>query len=445
VKGSENVALQTWASFFDPSKMLFIDSQPTDESFFAATIDNEGLNKTPNRRLRLTLKPAPVGSIELLNGGITTAWDGKFAFDVKADSDMPASGEKWVLFLILTDLNRTFDYQEPDKPFILDASGIKEFSITDDAEKSRLQEYLKTKKPGETLTLRARVRPTSDTTPNDNFFQEMYFTLRVLDTTTPPLPLRPRFIHFEDPEYNRRLSSQAAHASASITDQTATNERIQRTLTLSTDRREYNSDSRLFLRLDWDLPNPTAKVELTLRRLDGDLNPLDINSEIDESGTPLITTGKILTLALNKLKRKKNNEDVPLRPGDYLELILTVTKEQQSKKATVSLPIVAQPVTPVPEAAYALLRRNKEGAVECVRFAWGAAATRIELINPDDLRTEVVRRRAVFRWTDSDIPEVGDRAEEGTCYALQKITQSGATHFPKKEDFVCRITQKEAK
>jgi hypothetical protein len=65
--------------------------------------------------------------------------------------------------------------------------------------------------------------------------------------------------------------------------------------------------------------------------------------------------------------------------------------------------------------------------VECVRFAWGPNATRIELICPEDLRTEVVRRRAVFHWQDSVRP--------GTLagYAIQKIAQNGSTHFPEPE------------
>ena len=44
-----------------------------------------------------------------------------------------------------------------------------------------------------------------------------------------------------------------------------------------------------------------------------------------------------------------------------------------------------------------------------------------------DLRREIVRRRAVFRWTDT--PHLGRELK----YAIQKISMRGSTHFP---DFV---------
>jgi hypothetical protein len=48
----------------------------------------------------------------------------------------------------------------------------------------------------------------------------------------------------------------------------------------------------------------------------------------------------------------------------------------------------------------------------------------LELVCAEDLRTEVVRRRAVFQWNDSV------RLETLKGYAIQKITQTGSTHFP---------------
>ncbi|NJO66852.1 MAG: hypothetical protein HC832_05220 [Leptolyngbyaceae cyanobacterium RM1_405_57] len=54
----------------------------------------------------------------------------------------------------------------------------------------------------------------------------------------------------------------------------------------------------------------------------------------------------------------------------------------------------------------------------------GPIPSQVELVNADDLRTEVVRRRAVFRWTDSVRPNTA------VSYAIQKITQTGSTHFP---------------
>ena len=92
-----------------------------------------------------------------------------------------------------------------------------------------------------------------------------------------------------------------------------------------------------------------------------------------------------------------------------------------------SVDVSSERVTPVPQAAYALLRwQTVDGApqVECVRFAWAPQASRIELVCPDDLRRQVVRRRAVFLWTDTA------RAGAATGYAVQKITRTGSTHLP---------------
>jgi hypothetical protein len=77
-----------------------------------------------------------------------------------------------------------------------------------------------------------------------------------------------------------------------------------------------------------------------------------------------------------------------------------------------------------------LLRRTPESqkgsSDQCARFAWAPDATRIELVNPDDLTGQIVRRRAYFLWMDT-IRNLGKRTPK---YAIQKITASGSTHFP---------------
>ena len=90
-----------------------------------------------------------------------------------------------------------------------------------------------------------------------------------------------------------------------------------------------------------------------------------------------------------------------------------------------TLEVVADPVAPTPEAAFALLRRVAAGpAVECVRFAWSPQAARVELVNPDDLLKPVVRRRAAFRWLDIL------RARRTASYAVQKVAATGSTLVP---------------
>jgi len=86
--------------------------------------------------------------------------------------------------------------------------------------------------------------------------------------------------------------------------------------------------------------------------------------------------------------------------------------------------IVNAPVTPTPTSAYALLRRKTtEKTVECVRFAWSPLPERIELLNPTDLKTNAVRRRAVFQWDDVV------RCTDINIFSIQKIESSGASHF----------------
>jgi hypothetical protein len=117
-----------------------------------------------------------------------------------------------------------------------------------------------------------------------------------------------------------------------------------------------------------------------------------------------------------------------LIPGDALQLTLAVLLADGTPEALVLLVnIVAEPVTPAPKAGYALLRWQEiddQPQVECTRFAWGPAASRIEMVCADDLRREIVRRRAVFQWQDAVRPGVL------IGYAMQKLALTGSTHFP---------------
>ena len=93
-------------------------------------------------------------------------------------------------------------------------------------------------------------------TPDDGFSQMLSFPLRVTKTSDLPLPLVPRFIHFEDPEYNRQLSSTSAHAEGTLTvtimDDNNQETQVDYLITLSSDRKEYNPDSTIAFRFDCD-------------------------------------------------------------------------------------------------------------------------------------------------------------------------------------------------
>jgi hypothetical protein len=111
---------------------------------------------------------------------------------------------------------------------------------------------------------------------------------------------------------------------------------------------------------------------------------------------------------------------IPAKPNNTILVSLTAD-------------IVADPVVPAVEAAFALLRRHSiasKSSVACARFAWSPAASRIELLNPDDLlNRETVRRRAIFQWTDVV------RKTRDYTYAVQKIMPGGSTHVPLEASF----------
>jgi hypothetical protein len=253
-----------------------------------------------------------------------------------------------------------------------------------------------------------------------------------------PLPLEPYFIHFEDPEYNRQLASPAAHASGNISVQkSGSQEIVTHTVKLSCDRREYNPDSLLALRYDWDdnRQDTTTTLELQLISSTGAVTPLNIPSDLPPTQKLSLPSGHLKQLSLSEIQSVNQvvlvqGGTMPLKfvQGDTLQLKLTV---QGVKPVEIFLrvKIVGTPVIPATQAAYALLRQRgtTSSSVECVRFAWSPEPTRVELICPEDLRTEVVRRRAVFHWQDT--------VRHGTVwYAIQKITQTGSTHFPFKSD-----------
>jgi hypothetical protein len=118
-------------------------------------------------------------------------------------------------------------------------------------------------------------------------------------------------------------------------------------------------------------------------------------------GPQRLDPGKLYELSLAAVQKLNG----PLNPGERLRLVLHVDSGPvKPVVAQLDITIVEAPVIPTTEAAYALLRRQTAGDrtwVECVRFAWGPEAQRVELLNPADLRTEVVRRRAVFQFTDA--------------------------------------------
>lgn len=212
---------------------------------------------------------------------------------------------------------------------------------------------------------------------------------------------------------------------------------VTRTITLACDRHEYNPTSQLAFRWDWDRVDSIetsatfetfATFEMNVISQGGVKRVVQLDS---------IKSGQLQQISLCLLKDQNLKSD-PVKAGDILQLLFSKIKKVKKEVDTteiitldspliLSVVIVETPVMPSPQAAYALLRQqqiNDKTHVECVRYAWSPEASRIELVCPDDLKTQVVRRRAVFKWQDSVRPETDPK------YAVQKITQTGSTHFP---------------
>lgn len=517
----DSLALQPWASYFHPTRTVWVTDSPADEAFLAADL----IQNKPARGLRLRLT-------EPSSGAIPANWDGYLKFKLasyRGAGNQPTPLVDWEVSEMSALVgNQTFTFifipydlklwknsedipqtgqasvnlvQSPNSTStaptyqvrIFDAKGVKiidkanipsqdlipahlkqlledtfrklagvnseeirtvqnrrlspvvqeelvqtilnwelEFRIS---HLPALKDQLALLADGSPLSIQARVRPKPDANGlDDGFQQSLSFALRLTSDRTLPLPLRPQFLQFEDPEYNRQLASSTAHSFSQITVPGSTQ---LVGLRLATDRREYNPDTLLTWRYDWadTEPNPAFKPEeidamFQARRLQ--IKRIRKGGEallsLPSSSPTNLNTGVLYQLSLSQLTQsdRGTTASAVLQPNDILQLTLQLFQDAQATQLShvlvLTVNIVANSVQPVPNAAYGLLRRNPDGSVECVRFAWGVMPDRVDLVNPNDLRTEVVRRRALFRWIDTK------RSEHHVMYEIQKITQTGSTN-----------------
>lgn len=449
-------ALQTWSSYATPTQTVMASLAPVDEAFFAEC--GEEPNRTPMRRLQMQM-------VTPKQGEINTQWDGTLEFEFR-DEENELTRNGWSLHLEIVDGTVTIPLEpknaesgsEPKLatvwgPEPAKTSDVSEEETSDDNGLKALRRLIGNKQIGQTILVQAHVQPDSE---SSNFRQTLSFPLRLVDDRQLRLPLEPRFTFFEDPEYNRRLASLAGRFAmpVQIKSNNDESELLLQTVSLSTDRREYNPTSIVWLRYDWDdevmQESEDNRAILSLQKVDKNNNPFDLNI-VDGNPTAVLKTGQhqIYRLDLNELKPRNPDDPSGISPGDSL-LIKVALRTPDSNQADITqdveiatlvkdqmlelqVNIVAEPVIPLPDAAYGLLRQqnvDNHTEVECVRFAWGPDASRIDLICPDDLLQEVVRRRAVFQWTDSVRPFPNDEQNQDVVYEVQKIAENGATHFP---------------
>jgi len=433
-------ALRPWAHYFAPGQGQAINQTPFDTAFFAEVVRENGGNQ-PAQGLLITLVPPARGEIDgewtgevrLARGEIDGEWTEEVCLQLQDlnPSDSPAS---WAVRLSLLG---------PDQPLVY--SSENETYSLDPTQQETLATLLRAKVPGDVLTLQAQVTPPGS---SSGFYQTLSFPLRLTDFDRSPLPLEPYFIQFEDPEYNRQLASAAAHATQEVLIPAANDqsESASHSVQLSCDRTEYNPDSTLALRYDWDDDTKSGQAILTIRRTRAGVTTSLVPGPSSNLALDQLAPRQLIQLPLADLRLHSQRDQVAsLTTGTVLEFQLTIqTKDEISVQpedkpedetakpspdpVVLTVDIVEDPVTPATEAAYGLLRQRHPGQVECVRFAWGPMPQRIDLIQPEDLRTEIVRRRAVFQWQDAVRP-VAPGAEP-VHYAIQKISQTGSTYSP---------------
>ena len=266
----------------------------------------------------------------------------------------------------------------------------------------------------------------------DGYSQTLRFPLRVRRPNIACAPLQPEIIHFEDPAYNRQLTSTPAQRSGRLYGDDASTTTVN--VMLASDRREYNPDSELLLVFARkDVAGGAFEASLSLRRQDRDGNKTTLVAfDPNDTFVEKVAERVVATLKLSNLRlsNDKDKSTVALQPDDLLYIVVQKKSAGSDTPTIVELPvkIVAKPVLPPPSAGYALLCETVDGATTAThtaRFAWSPEPSRVELINPDELLGTAVRRRAVFRWPDSP-----RRSEQKPRYRVQKIAGSGSTHWP---------------
>ncbi|NER79343.1 MAG: LamG domain-containing protein, partial [Leptolyngbya sp. SIO1D8] len=402
-------ALQPWASYFEPTRNAVVTDAPADEAFFDA--DPTTQPATPAKRLTMQLlSPA--------RGAITENWDGQLTFQI-GGSIVTSLSQEWQVEVKAITSGTTIAYTatEPD--------GV--YEPIDGNRREQLRRLLEQLPAGAMLMIQAEIQPATAT---DNFSQTLSFPLRMTDSVALPLPLQPQFIHFEDPDYNRQLASPTAYKSTQVQvpNPDDPNQPKLVGVRLSSDRREYNPDSLLSLRYDWEDPTAATEFEqvsLSVTRIRAGVET-DLTVPLLRARFKNLPPAALTQFALTDLTRLQGTRE-RLQADDTVQLTLSLYRQANAKdpdkQVILPVQIVAAPVQPTPEAAYGLLRRNPDGAVECVRFAWSVMPNRVDMVNASDLKTEVVRRRAVFQWTDTK------RMGNDTTYRVQKITQTGSTAF----------------
>ncbi len=460
----QSIALRTWGHWFeldaggDLDRTVVVEPQPHDDAFLMqpgpsflpagglrltlvrptdVELDDAGIDATARQALApdLTTMFAPLA----IPGEVNFSWDGRIVGTRQLLGD---PNRTWTLSGTLTVGDFSIPLKEiaPDAATFPVAGGVlwsklkkclfllvPDTASFPDAVK-RFRDSLAAAPQGMPIRVAINVKFQEGAPPVflvQGYQQTLTFLLRFrrfdLAHETPPggqdrRVFSPRYLKFEDPEYNRRLSSVPAKASLNI----ALTPPTRATITFAADRTEYYPGDKIQLVYTRDLPRSSDPGGLS-----GRVKVLRVRDRgLAELATINVQMNELAMLDLTDIGKGE------IRAEDNLVLRLTLDGVAAGQDLDLVLAIVVRPVTPVPEAAYALLRTtNSGGLVECVRFAWAPDPERVELVCPDDILSDIVRRRAVFHLADT----IRNTAGISPKYQIQKITSLGSTHFPVAE------------
>jgi outer membrane protein OmpA-like peptidoglycan-associated protein len=404
-------ALQTWAWHFEP--------QTTVKHLVTTNDDEIGIAIPHDNALVVDVKNVhglEVSLPGLVDGILPESHDGRFMLQLRFfGHPAPPDNSNWQIKVELVTPGRHLS-------LVLDNEGF----YTPDANAEpkakpieKFRQFLSDLPHGAAIQLRVIAIPAKEIVDNiEDYSQTLNFPLRLAHANRLRDAFRYHYAQFEDPEYNRRLVSRAAQANSEIVYKSGTISK-KAEIILAVDRREYNATSEGTLAVFFaEQVRVTGKVIFKWMTSSGEISNVFLQDvEADSS--------LVLKFSLKQMQVEKK---VQFLPGDSLLIVLdeiTIAGSAGRPQAlAVRVEIVKAPVTPVPEAAYALLRKKNGAApVECVKFAWSPQPSRIELLTPADLKSGLVRRRAIFQWIDTA------RLGSAYSYEVQKITASGSTHF----------------
>jgi hypothetical protein len=456
-----DIALQTWGSWFDlsqPSSSLLdqtpnpahqtvhVAQSPNAEFIFVksdGTAEGVRIFATPptEQKVNESTLEADVKSNLLKElpsypsqGVVPINWNGKI---ILATKKLPenATSSSWNVDVSLVVGNMSFKYVESsEKIEQLDQLLTFKVWVPDGVTPSDMVSRARTWQPGQLVEWKLAVGADEDDSNSETGvlgYKQVANLLHRMDDRPFGSPRMPMYLTWEDPEYNRRLTSLTARKEFNFRRtwfEGTTEKTIQLSLALVADRREYNTTGKIVYLVVTQPNSPTDDLQ---------------NVDAAFSFEIVKTNGTVTKLNTKEVKAKVNQipdsfelsslfDASQVEPGDILRVKVnvsvtvpdTVLAKPSPEPQKLDLSIVKSPVIPTPEAAYAVLRRS-QGNDSCARFAWGPEPTRMELLDPDDLKTQIVRRRAVYTTID-----VINRSANSVKYAVQKVTPNGGTHFP---------------